>query len=49
MSEQVYISDEAFKYLKDIQAKIYSETKSKVSMNELVTKAILNNVKEDSK
>ena len=44
MSKQVWISDSAFAYLLQIQATVYKEQGVKHTINDLVSKAILNNV-----
>ena len=44
--KQVYVSDEAYDYVKQIQAKLMLDKKESVSMASLISQAILNNVKE---
>ena len=44
MSKQVWISDSAYAYLMQIQTDIYKEQGVKHTINDLVSKAILNNI-----
>jgi len=46
MSQQVWISDEAYAYVKSIQAKLYADQGVKEPMGRLISKAVLCNVEE---
>lgn len=47
MSQMVWISDEAYGYVKKIQAKLYEDKGIKTPMGKLVSEAILCNIKDE--